>query len=125
MTHASVGKVLLVETTRQPDEETLSLIKQLGSVHIESGISAALNSISREPFDWVLTPAADFDTFDTQALTLHLNAVLDAIGQAVCIYDTEGRLVWSNSKAQQLPAQVSDRIRKYCSENFSRPDRTP
>ena len=62
---------------------------------------------------------------DSQAGALQLNTVLDAIGQAVCIYDIDGRVVWSNSKAQQLPGQVSERIRKYCTEAFSRPERTP
>ncbi len=120
---ASLGKILLLRSQSAEDSQTFETLQQLGTVHVETSAPAAIAALGREPYDWVVASPALFGALDSQTGSLQLSTILEAIGHAVAIYETDGNLVWANTKAHHLPEQVQDRIRRHCIENFHRTDK--
>ena len=73
---------------------------------------------------WLSRAPDQLEALDARLGSLHLSNVLDAITQAILICEPDGTMVWANSRAKQLSAQVLERIRRHCFEQFGRPDRS-
>jgi CheY-like chemotaxis protein len=111
-----IGKILVIESSPDSRREILEHLKLIADVVVEPPPNA-LSTARNEGCEFiVLTPTllADIQRKGAEHL---LSSVLEAIGQGVCIYDTQGRETWANARLNQFPAEVRDRIRKYCTES--------
>lgn len=112
-------KFVVVQSASGVSPETTERLRQLGDVAVDSlNEAVAALSSSRECAAIALTPA-DLAEALRNAADGQLSAVLEAIGQGVVIFDTQGREHWANSRLNQFPTEVRERVRKYCPEGGS------
>lgn len=95
-------------------------LKQMGDVVVEPPQAAADAARRQECALVVMTPA-DMQAAMRAASEHHFNAVLEAIGQGVALFDPQGNELWSNARLGQFPAVVRERIRKHCTESSAHP----
>lgn len=110
-----VGKILVVEASPNPTSEILEHLKQIADVVVESSANA-VTAAKREDCQFVVIPPATLAETQRIAAESLLSSVLESIGQGVCIFDAGGREVWANARLNHFPAEIRERIRKYCTD---------
>lgn len=95
-------------------------LKQIGDVVVEPPHAAA-DAARRDQCALVVMSPADMQAAMRAASEHHFNAVLEAIGQGVALFDLHGNEVWCNARFSQFPAVVRERIRKHTAETGAHP----
>ncbi|NLE59338.1 MAG: response regulator [Planctomycetes bacterium] len=124
MGHADItaGRVLVFQPEGSDVTGLTELFAQFGQVRVETTIQSALKAIEEEQFGLFVSTSPELLASDRSAAHRQLGAVLDVIGQGVCIVDPSGGVVWRNARAEKLPEEVLDRIRKHCMTAYSSPE---
>jgi two-component system, sensor histidine kinase SagS len=117
------GKILIYQpaTPAAESPQPIDKFKSYPGLQVDNA-SEAFRAVLGGGYDLVVTTPQAFSALQPNSHTPQLSAVLDAIGQGVCIVEQDGGIVWSNSKLGQFPEQVRERIQKYCIENYSKYD---
>ncbi len=118
----SIGRILFLQGSPAESNPSAELLKQFGDVRVVSSLQSALAALAEEPVDLVVAPPEVFRLIGRQTGGPQMHAVLDAIGQGICMVELDGRMVWSNAKLAQYPPAVCERIQKHCTESFGRSD---
>jgi len=108
---------VLVLGSREQSDETRELFGSSVAAPAESA-EAALRLLQTESFDWVVCSAADFASLQAVPFGGQAAAVMDSVGQGVCIVGEDGNLVWANAKMLSLPEPVRARVCQCCSDTF-------
>jgi len=82
---------------------------------------AVLQTLQSEPFDLILSAAADFVPFTQHHFNEQAANILDNVSQAVCIVGRTGEIIWANPKLWSLPESVRKELTHYCVETFNMP----
>jgi CheY-like chemotaxis protein/putative methionine-R-sulfoxide reductase with GAF domain/PAS domain-containing protein len=85
--------------------------------HVDT-FEAALEALEAEPYDIVISCAADLIPFKSVFFSEQASVVLETISQGVCIIDETGEMVWANPKMLGFPQEVRDRVSQCCVETF-------
>ncbi len=115
----SLRKLLVL---RGPTMESQGLLDSLHSqfdVRAVSDLDEALAALRSEPFDAVLAETADFLPLERGAVAQQAGAVLDTIGDGVCIVGPAGELVWANRRMREYPSSVLDELCACCQEAYA------
>jgi CheY-like chemotaxis protein len=110
---ASHNRILLLESASADCPELAEMLKQLGEVRVESTIESALSVLGKGRFDLFVGPCREVFEAKQSTLGSQLGAVLDTIGQGVCLMDLQGQVIWSNAKLNQMPEEVIRRIQAH------------
>lgn len=84
----------------------------------------ALEALRAEPFDFVVSPAADFIPFQGVHFSRQGHAIIDSISQGLCIVGKTGELDWANPKMLSFSDEVRDRVCHCCMETFAWAEQT-
>jgi len=124
MGHAdtAAGKVLVFQPEGSDVTGLTELFAQFGQVRVETTIQSALKALEEEQFGLFVSTSPEFLVSERSAAHRQLGAVLDVIGQGVCIVDPSGEVVWRNARAEKLPEEVLERIRRHCTTAYSSPE---
>ncbi|HSW44726.1 MAG TPA: response regulator [Phycisphaerae bacterium] len=114
-------RILLLDAVRVRQPELVELLQQLGEVHVEGGIESALNLLRQGRFDLFIGGSEEFLAGEQVALSMQLTTVLDTLGQAVCLMDVHGRILWSNSKLKEVPQEALERIERHVADACAMP----
>lgn len=85
--------------------------------HVEDSESA-YQALLNEPYDVVISAAADFNPFPSTHFSIQAAAIIESVTQGVCIVGEKGELVWANPIMLSLPEVVRDRVCRSCQETF-------
>jgi len=103
-------RILLLESASADCPELAEMLKQLGEVRVEPTIESALSELGQGRFDLFVGPCREVLAAEQSTPGSQLGAVLDTIGQGVCLMDLQGQVLWSNAKLNQMPEEVIRRI---------------
>ncbi len=78
----------------------------------------ALAAIRDDHFDAVLAETADFLPLERGVVTQQAAAVLNTIGDGVCIVDSTGHMVWANHKIREFSESLLGDLRRLCVEAY-------
>ena len=84
----------------------------------------ALGLLRREPFDFVITSAADLLPLESAHFKDHAPAVFDGVTQGVCVVERAGELAWANPKFLTFPSELQERVCQCCVETLQGARRT-
>ena len=87
-------------------------------VRVSRNMDEALEAMRGGGYDAVLAETADFLPLERGAVTQQAAAVLDTIGEGVCIVGGEGQLMWANQRLREMAPGVLDSIRLNCAKAF-------
>jgi len=79
---------------------------------------AALAALRSEPFDLVISRAADFLPFQDVHFAGQAAAIIDSVNQGVAIVNEEGSLDWANERLLSLSEDVREFVCRSCVETF-------
>ena len=120
MTESSVKQlhVLVLEGAGGGDDLLPPGLEEAYVQHVVS-IEDALIALRTEPFDIVVTRAADFIPFHGVHFTRQAAAIMENVNQAVCIVGKTGELDWANPKMLSFDDEVRARVCRCCLETFA------
>lgn len=78
----------------------------------------ALAAMRDGRYDAVLAETADFLPLERGVVSQQAAAVLDTIGDGVCIVSPDGQMVWANRKMRDYPESVLSDLRRLCVEAY-------
>ena len=96
------------------EEDIASSLKGQFEVTQVDTLEDALVAMRSGRFDAVLAETADFLPLERGAAMQQAAAVLDTIGDGVCIVGPTGDLVWANRRLRGYPLAVLDLLRRVC-----------
>lgn len=88
------------------------------SVERVDSFEQALQALRSEPFDVIISRAADFIPFHEIHFTRQTESILDSVSQGVCIVSKDGELEWANPRMLTLSEEVRRRVCRCCVETF-------
>jgi len=78
----------------------------------------ALAALRSEPFDLVISRAADFLPFQDVHFAGQAAAIIDSVNQGVAIVNEQGTLDWSNGRLLAMPSDLRQYVCRCCVETF-------
>ncbi len=79
----------------------------------------AMEALRTDAFDVIVARAADFLPFQGIHFTRHAAAIIDSVGQGVCIVGKKGELDWANPKMLSFAEDVRERACQCCLDTFA------
>ncbi len=100
-------------------EEFTQWVSAHGRVEHVDTFEEALEALRTEPFDVIVSRAADFIPFHSVHLAGQAAAILDEVCQGVGIVNKSGELEWANPKLLSFPQDVREHVRGFCVKTFA------
>jgi CheY-like chemotaxis protein len=97
-------------------EEVLSALRGLGEIHGAESVEDALAALRTARYAVVLSAPGELFALARAEARQRGELILDKLGQAVCIVNRAGSLVWANPRLATYPLEVVDTLRKHCAE---------
>jgi CheY-like chemotaxis protein len=97
-------------------EGVVSALRGLGEIHGVETVEDALAALRTGRYEVVLTAPGELFSLARAEARQRGELILDKLGQAVCIVNRAGSLVWANPRLAAYPLEVVDAIRKHCAE---------
>lgn len=107
-------RVLVIAESEQSVDELTDLLRERGSVVVVRPASEALATLQTEHIDLVLSPPSELLPVARAASREQRRQILDSLTQGVCVFDRQGRLVWSNTVLRSYPEEVAGTMREAC-----------
>ena len=108
----SQAKVLVLWNTTPDKKEPdwLSLLRNSFDLTIVDSVVEALAMLSRDSFDAVFSQPADFLPLERAAVTDQAVAILNTIGEGVCLVGKDGTVLWKNKKMEGFDPLLSENV---------------
>jgi len=104
-------RILLLPQARQDDPELQTQLGAWGEVTSPDADGSPADLLADGSFDFVVGSAQELLALAAQERDDQTRRVLELVGQAVCIVDGGGQLVWGNRKLSSYPAEVVEKMR--------------
>ncbi len=118
MTTASPTKAAHVLVVGQPtcDAELRQWLDAHAHVEHVGTFDEAIEALRTEPFDMVLSGAAELLPTPSLPLTRPATTILDSLAEGVCLVRGDGEVEWANARMLTLPDAVREQVRTWCVE---------
>jgi two-component system, sensor histidine kinase SagS len=115
----SLRKILVLEGPVLHGEGILEFLRAHFDVQAIVGMDEAMAALRDREFDAVFAETADFLPLERGVVTQQAAAVLDHIGEGVCIVGPQGNLLWANKRLREFSGGVLDSIRDICARAYA------
>jgi len=96
----------------------LGFLRDHFEVRCVDELDDALSAMRDDHFDAVLAETADFLPLERGVVTQQAAAVLNTMGDGVCIVGPGGQMVWANRKIREFPESLLGELRELCVEAY-------
>jgi len=79
----------------------------------------ALEKLRERKYDLIVVEEGEFLAFHRAAVAQQSSVILENIGGAVAILDLSGRVLWCNRQLEDLPKDVTEKLKARCLELFA------
>lgn len=117
-TQTKARKLLILRGPALEAQGILELLGEQFDLRMACDLEEALAAMRAEPFDAVLAETADFLPLERGAVTQQAAAILDTVGDGVCIVGQGGQLAWANRRIREAPAALLAELRHLCASVF-------
>ncbi len=118
MLKTELRKLLVLQGPAFEAKGILGFLRDHFEVRSVNDFDDALSAMRDDHFDAVLAETADFLPLERGVVTQQAAAVLDTIGDGVCIVDSGGQMVWANRKMREFPEPLLGELRRLCVEAY-------
>ncbi len=109
-----VGKLLVLRGPALEASGVLDFLSEHFEVCQANDLGDALSAMRHERFCAVLSETADFLPLERGVVTQQAAAVLDTIGDGVCMVDSAGGLSWANRSIREFSPEVLSKLCAIC-----------
>ncbi len=99
-------KALVFQGPNAPDGDVLNLLGEAFEVHTAENLEQALYMLREGPFDLVVCRTGDFLPLERAVVSQQAVAILNTIGEGVCLVDGDGVILWANRKMAEFSEDV-------------------
>ena len=124
--------MLVVRTSAAQDSSLFDNIKEHCEVVFAASVEEALKLLTSQTFDTVLLNAADFARLDEAHVSQQAVAILNTLGEGVCLVGPDGTVSWANQRmeafGQAVRLEVAERSRQafeYLRKRLTAPASSP
>ncbi len=103
-------KVLVLRGSEGKDKDLLEAVNNCFAVKSVQTVEEALALLAQEDFDAVFSVTADFLPLERASVSQQAVAILNTIGEGVCIVSGDGTLLWTNQKAERFSESIKQGI---------------
>jgi CheY-like chemotaxis protein/GAF domain-containing protein len=111
MTTTSGQRRILVLKSESSPGDALEGLDLAGQVEVVGRADLALDALRRGEYDVFVCPSEDLPDICSPASNDSLRRIFEALGQGLCLLDTEGQIVWASAKIKSLPADAQEQLR--------------
>ncbi|MFA6133776.1 MAG: response regulator [Phycisphaerae bacterium] len=111
-------KLLVLRGPALEAQGIVGLFHEYFEVQVVNDLDEALAAMRQVRFDAVLAETGDFLPLERGAVTHQASAVLDTIGDGVCITAPGGELAWANRRLREFPPEVLEQLGSLCSKAY-------
>ena len=106
------GKVLVLwkPAPNNIEPDWLNLLRKSFDLTIVDSVVEALALLSRDSFDAVFSQTSDFLPLERAAVSDQAVAILNTIGEGVCLVGKEGSVLWKNKKMESFDPLLSENV---------------
>ncbi|MCH9021152.1 MAG: response regulator [Planctomycetes bacterium] len=101
------------------DPDWLNLLRKSFELTIVDSVVEALALLSRDSFDAVFSQTADFLPLERAAVSDQAVAILNTIGEGVCLVGKEGLVLWKNKKMEGFDPLLSENVADRSQQAYS------
>jgi len=109
-------KLLVLQGPALEAQGILGFLRDHFEVRSFDELDEALSAMRSDHFDAVLAETADFLPLERGVVTQQAAAVLDTLGDGVCIVAPSGQMVWANRKMREFPESLLGELCRLCVE---------
>jgi CheY-like chemotaxis protein len=113
-----VRKLLVLHGPALESQGILGLLREHFDVQIVGELDEALSAMRASQFDAVLAETADFLPLERGIVTQQAAAVLDTLGDGVCIVGPSGELAWANRRIREADPRLLDELCRLCAKAY-------
>lgn len=110
------ASVLALAKALQAHGALLDALRPKWDVHPVESSEEALSALRTGLYDVVVATPTDLFPLARAEGRERAERILEQIGQALCITDRQGILVWGNARFRAYPAAVQDALRQQCAQ---------
>jgi two-component system, sensor histidine kinase SagS len=111
-------KLLVLRGPKFEADGVLGFLSEHFDVHVTDELDEALAEMGRSDYSAVLSDTADFLPLERGAVTQQAAAVLNTLGDGVCIVDPSGMIVWANNRLERFSEEVVNPLCEICVRAF-------
>lgn len=97
-------------------EEVVAALRGVGEIHGAETVEDALAALRTGRYEVVLSAPGELFSLARAEARQRGELILNKLGQAVCIVNRTGALVWANPRLTAYPPEVAGAIRRHCAE---------
>lgn len=114
----SQRKILVLRGPNTQDSHLLEMMGQCFEVQSVDSLEKALDLLRSQQFDAVVSETADFLPLERAVVSQQAVAILNTIGEGVCLVDGEGVFLWANRKLADFSEDVRQGVAERSRQAF-------
>jgi two-component system, sensor histidine kinase SagS len=103
-------RILVLKGESSPGD-VLEGLDLTGQVEVVGRADLAIEALRRGEFDVFICPSEDLPDICSPASNDSLRRIFEALGQGLCLLDSEGQIVWANAIIKSLPSDAQEQLR--------------
>ncbi|MCP4711731.1 MAG: response regulator [Planctomycetes bacterium] len=111
-------KVLVLHGLKTQQPSLLEPLEKIFNITAVSNVEQALELLKSQHFDAVFSQTADFLPLERESAFQQATAILNTIGEGVCIVDVDGTLLWENQQMQSLDEPIRKSISHHSQQAY-------
>jgi len=109
-------KILVLHGKNARTHDLLQHLAQFTQIVTVDNIDEALEQLKQHDFSAVLSETADFLPLERAAVNQQASAILNTIGEGVCIVSTDGTILWANRQIENFGPLVKQDVSRHCQD---------
>ena len=114
------GRILIIPGAAPNNAHLLETLRQNCDVITAESLDHALGLMRDENFDAVLSATSDLLPLEHDSVTQQAVAILNTIGEGVCIVAPDGSILWANSKMAAFTDSLRQSIARHSADAYQR-----
>ena len=103
-------KILVLRGQHGSSDDVLNLLKQCSEVVTADNVEQALQLLREDQFDAVFSETGDFLPLERAAVSQQAVAILNNLGEGVCMVSHDGTILWANRQMTRFGDAVKEGV---------------
>ena len=117
--HIRQRKILVLHGHKTHQPSLLEPLRQHFEIVTVPNIEQALQRLQHEEFDAVFSETADFLPLERASVSQQATAILNTIGEGVCIVAADGTILWANQLMQAFDEPVKQSVSHHSQQAYN------
>jgi CheY-like chemotaxis protein len=109
-------KLLVLLSANLQSDPIMDSLRECYDIHECGDLKAALDAMRTDVYDAILAETGNFLPVERGMAFHQSSAILDTLGEGICVVNRAGELVWANQRLGKFPEPVTRQLLGVCAE---------